>query len=199
MAANCTVECTFRPGSRIEIGRGAREEMPRPGVGGGVPLWLREGQALPKAGGDAGSPFGLQNFGAGDHGFTGQAVFPAATAVGENDAGKAHAAGLFRGCRGHEAIDVAAVNGGPFDPQAIEGLAFELNADVRTLCPHPAFQVRGKGRADIRSEEHTSELQSRENLVCRLLLEKKKTKKYPHYLKKKKHQTSNITTINIIE
>src|SRR5690606_39965832 len=28
---------------------------------------------------------------------------------------------------------------------------------------------------DMRSEEHTSELQSRENLVCRLLLEKKKT------------------------
>src|SRR5207302_11275864 len=29
----------------------------------------------------------------------------------------------------------------------------------------------------VRSEEHTSELQSRENLVCRLLLEKKKKKK----------------------
>src|SRR5690606_40986299 len=29
---------------------------------------------------------------------------------------------------------------------------------------------------DPRSEEHTSELQSRENLVCRLLLEKKKNK-----------------------
>src|SRR5215475_15553904 len=29
---------------------------------------------------------------------------------------------------------------------------------------------------DRRSEEHTSELQSRENLVCRLLLEKKKRK-----------------------
>src|SRR5690606_42136755 len=28
---------------------------------------------------------------------------------------------------------------------------------------------------DLRSEEHTSELQSRENLVCRLLLEKKKS------------------------
>src|SRR5436309_6083846 len=28
--------------------------------------------------------------------------------------------------------------------------------------------------SDARSEEHTSELQSRENLVCRLLLEKKK-------------------------
>src|SRR5690606_42046194 len=31
------------------------------------------------------------------------------------------------------------------------------------------------GRVGGRSEEHTSELQSRENLVCRLLLEKKKT------------------------
>src|SRR5207302_6086457 len=31
-------------------------------------------------------------------------------------------------------------------------------------------------RAMVRSEEHTSELQSRENLVCRLLLEKKKNK-----------------------
>src|SRR5690606_41805001 len=30
------------------------------------------------------------------------------------------------------------------------------------------------GLSDKRSEEHTSELQSRENLVCRLLLEKKK-------------------------
>src|SRR5436309_7545952 len=37
-----------------------------------------------------------------------------------------------------------------------------------------------------RSEEHTSELQSRENLVCRLLLEKKK--------KKKKHRKT--TTIH---
>src|SRR5690606_39806694 len=31
------------------------------------------------------------------------------------------------------------------------------------------------GTTALRSEEHTSELQSRENLVCRLLLEKKKT------------------------
>src|SRR3954463_10815654 len=29
-------------------------------------------------------------------------------------------------------------------------------------------------RCDVRSEEHTSELQSHDNLVCRLLLEKKK-------------------------
>src|SRR5206468_6721436 len=32
------------------------------------------------------------------------------------------------------------------------------------------------GRCGERSEEHTSELQSRSDLVCRLLLEKKKTK-----------------------
>src|SRR2546422_2223668 len=33
------------------------------------------------------------------------------------------------------------------------------------------------GRTNTRSEEHTSELQSRLHLVCRLLLEKKKTNK----------------------
>src|SRR5438046_3548552 len=32
--------------------------------------------------------------------------------------------------------------------------------------------------ASVRSEEHTSELQSLTNLVCRLLLEKKKKKQY---------------------
>src|SRR5690606_38966539 len=39
----------------------------------------------------------------------------------------------------------------------------------RPLYPHQPLQPGGD-----RSEEHTSELQSRENLVCRLLLEKKK-------------------------
>src|SRR5690606_41710285 len=34
--------------------------------------------------------------------------------------------------------------------------------------------------SDARSEEHTSELQSRENLVCRLLLEKKKNNTATH-------------------
>src|SRR2546421_6996867 len=36
--------------------------------------------------------------------------------------------------------------------------------------------VHGPG-VDARSEEHTSELQSRSDIVCRLLLEKKKKKK----------------------
>src|SRR2546430_3506905 len=35
-------------------------------------------------------------------------------------------------------------------------------------------QLRSAKRGKIRSEEHTSELQSQSNLVCRLLLEKKK-------------------------
>src|SRR5690606_18743205 len=39
---------------------------------------------------------------------------------------------------------------------------------------------------DKRSEEHTSELQSRENLVCRLLLEKKKKNKQQNNHRKKK-------------
>src|SRR5690606_41346332 len=38
-----------------------------------------------------------------------------------------------------------------------------------------------------RSEEHTSELQSRENLVCRLLLEKKKKKTEKKHKERRKH------------
>src|SRR5690606_39710610 len=42
----------------------------------------------------------------------------------------------------------------------------------KTHLPVPGLPTPAGGR----SEEHTSELQSRENLVCRLLLEKKKKK-----------------------
>src|SRR5690349_23394714 len=42
--------------------------------------------------------------------------------------------------------------------------------DSRAASPH------GRQRRSRRSEEHTSELQSRRDLVCRLLLEKKKQK-----------------------
>src|SRR5690606_41230377 len=45
---------------------------------------------------------------------------------------------------------------------------------VRVRCPAGrATPVRSSDDRCWRSEEHTSELQSRENLVCRLLLEKK--------------------------
>src|SRR5690349_22691082 len=47
--------------------------------------------------------------------------------------------------------------------------------------------------AQKRSEEHTSELQSRRDLVCRLLLEKKKKKKKRKYEKKKKKKKKNDT------
>src|SRR2546427_1397977 len=40
-----------------------------------------------------------------------------------------------------------------------------------------ARMERDWGHLQLRSEEHTSELQSQSNLVCRLLLEKKKKKK----------------------
>src|SRR5690606_40936041 len=47
------------------------------------------------------------------------------------------------------------------------------------FCDHHAVVIEPGDPVDnvARSEEHTSELQSREKLVCRLLLEKKKKKK----------------------
>src|SRR2546430_4430641 len=45
-----------------------------------------------------------------------------------------------------------------------------LDAFRRHRAPHDVRQEAGEPR----SEEHTSELQSQSNLVCRLLLEKKK-------------------------
>src|SRR5699024_12383278 len=53
----------------------------------------------------------------------------------------------------------------------------------------PATQYSGRGphrsAGQHRSEEHTSELQSRFDLVCRLLLEKKKTKKTKRQINRK--------------
>src|SRR3712207_9010783 len=55
-----------------------------------------------------------------------------------------------------------------------EGLPLHLPLPLR----HEGLRRRDAGTDDVlagRSEEHTSELQSRQYLVCRLLLEKKKT------------------------
>src|SRR5438093_5136187 len=57
--------------------------------------------------------------------------------------------------------------------QTQQTLSHSLHADLRLLAEH--------GRAFLRSEEHTSELQSLTNLVCRLLLEKKKKKNQKKY------------------
>src|SRR5688572_32318849 len=66
-------------------------------------------------------------------------------------------------------------------PQPDAGLdrAERLALQSRDLGVREALEIRELDRArllgrQLRSEEHTSELQSQSNLVCRLLLEKKK-------------------------
>src|SRR2546430_13533561 len=60
-----------------------------------------------------------------------------------------------------------------------------LRPDPATGKPNPeVLAAFGASHPDNRrSEEHTSELQSQSNLVCRLLLEKKKNKLQPTYLR----------------
>src|SRR5271165_7610158 len=57
-----------------------------------------------------------------------------------------------------------------------DGYADATVHDKLSLLHRLGQWLRRTGR---RSEEHTSELQSRENLVCRLLLEKKKKGQLP--------------------
>src|SRR5436309_10684795 len=60
----------------------------------------------------------------------------------------------------------------------LEGIMRALLARVESpengLTRTPEAARENTTPTSVRSEEHTSELQSRENLVCRLLLEKKK-------------------------
>src|SRR2546428_8273897 len=53
------------------------------------------------------------------------------------------------------------------------------------FADHVQHEARNRSAASLeeRSEEHTSELQSRSDLVCRLLLEKKKQYSYFKFLK----------------
>src|SRR5215217_8433861 len=85
---------------------------------------------------------------------------------------------------------------------AADGDPGRIEADLRGMVERPLQRldrvvVRGRelvlGRE--RSEEHTSELQSRQYLVCRLLLEKKKKKKTTiiYTTQKKKKKTIYIT------
>src|SRR5690606_39601050 len=54
------------------------------------------------------------------------------------------------------------------------GLSYEQAISDRiSVGAYTAFSTEKESFGGYRSEEHTSELQSRENLVCRLLLEKK--------------------------
>src|SRR5260370_26763230 len=77
-------------------------------------------------------------------------------------------------------------------PSAMSALQ-PLSGGKRTHCGHVATAVFDPYRtsrphsitssAMSRSEEHTSELQSHLNLVCRLLLEKKKANKHKEEMK----------------
>src|SRR5215471_10670380 len=75
------------------------------------------------------------------------------------------------------------------------GSAFARSIRVSTspvgpgLYTRPASKSRSAATiASARSEEHTSELQSRRDLVCRLLLEKKKKKEKRWKKRKKKEE-----------
>src|SRR5207247_5412492 len=61
----------------------------------------------------------------------------------------------------------------------IDALGDALNTTAESLERWLSGEEEVPGPV-FRSEEHTSELQSRVDLVCRLLLEKKKKKKYDH-------------------
>src|SRR5690348_17725189 len=74
---------------------------------------------------------------------------------------------LFRSPRHQRAADGVDI------PRPERGV--ELNAEELALRKHVAGDAIVGARRAVRSEEHTSELQSPVHLVCRLLLEKKKT------------------------
>src|SRR3712207_8892617 len=75
----------------------------------------------------------------------------------------------------------AAMRAAPARPHGIAFPVMEATPRRRAsgICPVAPTSVRDRsgrvGTEGDRSEEHTSELQSRQYLVCRLLLEKKKT------------------------
>src|SRR5690606_40729778 len=65
-------------------------------------------------------------------------------------------------------------------PTTVEDISIGLKAGLARLREAGVRESDLRIRlacSSARSEEHTSELQSRENLVCRLLLEKKKNMK----------------------
>src|SRR5215216_7704610 len=66
-----------------------------------------------------------------------------------------------------------------------------FRSSPRPACRLPPAPTPAATRSRRRSEEHTSELQSPDHLVCRLLLEKKKKQHVPS-LNLKKEKKTNI-------
>src|SRR5437667_7416215 len=87
------------------------------------------------------------------------------------------------------------------------------SSDLRLRCPHPRSGPASRrhdpsaasterasqttSSSDVRSEEHTSELQSHHDLVCRLLLEKKNIPSRPRHEIEiaRRHRKSQIFNI----
>src|SRR2546429_5392369 len=73
----------------------------------------------------------------------------------------------------HDALPISHWRGTEEGPRRVRIVEF-LSVDGRSTAPWPRL-YRGRVAAPrTRSEEHTSELQSRLHLVCRLLLDKKR-------------------------
>src|SRR5690554_1425428 len=78
------------------------------------------------------------------------------------------------------------------DQLQIDDLDIALGIDVVGHVDHVVVIEAAHHMGDGRSEEHTSELQSRPHLVCRLLLEKKKKNKNIYYAEKKKRYINDF-------
>src|SRR5690606_41526361 len=80
----------------------------------------------------------------------------------------------------HDALPIsssnksASPNTRPFPAAQAAPIATAMAFPMRQTTVRACLTQGRKMATATRSEEHTSELQSRENLVCRLLLEKKK-------------------------
>src|SRR2546429_3446008 len=69
------------------------------------------------------------------------------------------------------------------------------NSCIRRCPSAVRSEIHAERMPRCRSEEHTSELQSRLHLVCRLLLEKKKKKKHTLQLKTTPHDTNEQSAL----
>src|SRR3712207_7059451 len=85
---------------------------------------------------------------------------------------------LFRSQTGGPGAGQGALDAEVVGPAGVVGDVRAVRRERAALAGGDALSaVEGEGRGVAeRSEEHTSELQSRQYLVCRLLLEKKKKK-----------------------
>src|SRR5438046_3626738 len=82
------------------------------------------------------------------------------------------------------------------DPRDLHSFPTRRSSDLRWRGRRRHRLVGHRPRRHPRSEEHTSELQSLTNLVCRLLLEKKKRRMTSTYvLKDKKTRNSHTNLI----